>query len=143
MKQEELALPAYKGPRIRMAVVPLKSSGIEEHIAYTVTGVLRSTLFDTKRFDVLSPEDMEAVLNLKEINTACDDTACWADVGLKLGVKKMVTGSIGKLGTTFVITLSLIDVEKVKTEVMVTKRCANEDALFSTVRDAGRKLCLP
>ena len=141
--QREVQLPAYDGPRVRVAVATLKSSGVSEHIAYTVTGILRSTLFDTKRFDVLSPEDMEAVLDLKEINTACDDTACWADVGLKLGVRKMVTGSIGKLGATFVITLSLIDVEGVKTEKIVTQECRGEEALTRAIRNAGRILCLP
>ena len=48
--------------------------------------------------------------------TGCTTTECAVEMGRMLNVQKMISGTIGKLGATYTIDLSLIDVETAQIE---------------------------
>ena len=91
----------------------------------------------------MNRQDMQALFEEKAFQQSgvCDDTECIVEMGLVLGVEKVVSGSIGKLGETFSITLKLVDVETAKNEVIVnkTEKC-DEDYLFVLIKELAYEL---
>ena len=43
--------------------------------------------------------------------TGCVEQACAVEIGRLLGARKMVIGSVGKVGDTFTVSLRMVDVE--------------------------------
>lgn len=130
-------------PRKRVAVLDLKTrDGVSESIAALLSDNLRSTLFEFDAFDLLNREDMDSIF--KEIkfpaSGACD-TSCVVEAGTALGVEKMVSGSIGKVGNLFALSLRMMDIEKAHNEVVLSEQYSGTDTgLPGFVDAAGEKL---
>ncbi len=107
---------AQNGEKMNVAVLDFTNEGgLSVSESVTLTNRLRSTLVKTNTFNVLERGRMEEVLN--EIGfqmTGCTSTDCAVEVGKILNVQQMITGSIGKLGKTYTIDISIIDVETAK-----------------------------
>ena len=118
--QSVLAKPQLTG----IAVINLKAEkGVEPSLAGLMSDILRTELYNSKRFTVMNREDMDVIL--KEISFqqsgACDETACIVQMGQALGVSKMVAGTIGIIGNNYVINAKLINVETFTNEILVTE----------------------
>ncbi len=129
--------------KLKIAVIDLRAMGVSETTGSILSGTLRSKLFNLKDFEVMNRQDMQALLEEKAFQQSgiCDDTECIVEMGLVLGVEKVVSGSIGKLGETFSVTLKLVDVETAKNEVIVnrTEKC-DEDYLFVLIKELADEL---
>ncbi len=129
--------------KLKIAVIDLRAMGVSETTGSILTETLRSKLFNLKDFEVMNRQDMQALLEEKAFQQSgiCDDTECIVEMGLVLGVEKVVSGSIGKLGETFSVTLKLVDVETAKNEVIVnrTEKC-DEDYLFVLIKELADEL---
>jgi len=97
---------------IRIAVLDFGTSGgLSNMEAVTLTNRLRSMLVKTKAFVVLERGIMDEILNEQGFQqTGCTSTECAVEVGKLLNVQKMVSGTIGKLGSTWTMDISLIDI---------------------------------
>jgi hypothetical protein len=72
---------------------------------------LRGQLVNTGAFVVLERTKMEYILQEQGFQqTGCTITECAVQAGRMLNANKMVAGSIGKIGKTYTIDLSLLDV---------------------------------
>jgi TolB-like protein len=134
------AAPQDKEP---IAVMDLKAEEVSQTVANILSNKLRTELFNSGKYNVLNREDMKAILGEQEFQMSglCDDTKCMAKIGGALGVTYMVTGSIGKLGSTYNISLKMVDIEKIVNVNMVDEPYSGpEDGLFIAVQNAGRKL---
>jgi curli biogenesis system outer membrane secretion channel CsgG len=104
--------------KMKIAILDFNSTGgisLEESI--TLTNRLRSMLVKTNALIVLERGKMEEILSEQGFQqTGCTSTECAIEVGKLLNVQKMVSGSIGKLGKTYTIDLSLIDVKTAQIE---------------------------
>jgi TolB-like protein len=132
--------PPAKEP---IAVMDLKAEGVPQSTANVLSNKLRTELFNSGKYNVLNREDMKAILGEQEFQQSgiCDDMKCMAKIGGALGVVYMVTGSIGKLGETYNITLKMIDIEKiVNVNIIDEPYSGREDGLFIAIQNAGRKL---
>src|SRR6185503_19568791 len=113
-----------KVPVNNIAVMSLKAeSGVEVSAGNLMTDMFRTALYETGRFGVMNREDMDSIL--KEIkfqqSGACDATACIVEMGQALGVDRMVAGSIGILGDSYVINGKLINVASARNEILATE----------------------
>jgi len=128
---------ALAAKKIRVAVTQLKNKkGVEKDYAELMTDVIRTELFESGKFEVMNREDMVAVLGeLKfQESGACDSTECAVQMGSALGVEKMVAGSVGKMGKTFVINVKLIDIQAMKNEQLLSEyHKGSEDDLPDTI----------
>jgi len=97
---------------IRIAVMDFSTSGgLSEMEAVTLTNRLRSMLVKTNAFIVLERGKMDEILTEQGFQqTGCTTTECAVEVGKLLNVQKMVSGNIGKLGRTWTMDISLIDI---------------------------------
>jgi formylglycine-generating enzyme required for sulfatase activity len=126
-----------------IAVLDLKAEGVSQTIANILSNKLRTEMFGAGTYNVLNREDMKAILGEQEFQQSgmCDDTKCLARIGGALGVIYMVSGSIGKIGDTYIISLKMIDIEKiVNVKIVDEQYSGKEDGLIMAVQNAARKL---
>lgn len=100
---------------LQLAVVPLEALGVPSSMAETMTRVLTAEYARVEGVRVLSRADIEALLQQIEITDelgCLDDTQCLARVGAAFGLAHLVTGSVGRVDRTWVLSLSLIDSRK-------------------------------
>jgi len=95
-----------------LAVLPLEGKGISVQDSDILTQRLRSSLFNTDSFQLVERSIMEEILQEQGLQqSGCTDEECAVEVGRLLGVEIMVTGTIGKIGSSYAIDIRLIEVE--------------------------------
>lgn len=129
--------------KIEAAVLNLKAVGVNETTAEILSENLRSILYASGRFEVMNREDMQSIMMEQHFQNSgnCDSRECIVQLGLVLGVDKIVNGSIGKLGSTYSITLKIIDIETAKNDKIITRneKCS-EDELFDLIKKSAEEL---
>jgi len=87
-------------------------SGVAQGEAAIISDRLRVELFKTGRVNVMEREQMRDVLKEQgfQQSGACTDKVCLVEVGQLLGVQYLVTGSLGKLGSLFLVNIRMIDI---------------------------------
>lgn len=106
----------------QIAVLNLEGRGISENDAATLSERLRGQLVKTNAFIVIDRENMDKTLGEQGFQmTGCTRVACAVRAGQILNAKKIVLGSIGKLGATYAVDISVIDVESGQIEKSFNK----------------------
>ncbi|MBD3321623.1 MAG: hypothetical protein GF350_11065 [Chitinivibrionales bacterium] len=111
------AIPVFsqqQPQKINVAVINLKNaSGVNEGEAAVISDRLRAELFNTGKVNVMERDQMQEILKEQgfQASGACTDEACMVEMGQLLGVKGLVSGSIGKLGSMFLVNIRMIDVQ--------------------------------
>lgn len=133
--------------KFHIAVLNLEGRGISENEVATLSDQLRGHLVSLNTFVVLDRSAMEEILQEQGLQqSGCTVTECAVRVGRVLNVQKIVAGSIGKIGKTYAINISMIDVESSRIERSFNRNYQGEiDGLLEILKDiaqeiAGRKL---
>lgn len=125
------------------AVLTLKAKGISNDEADVLTDRLRSDFVNLKKYSVVERENMEEIMREQGLQlSGCISDECAVEAGKILGVKKMLSGSVGKFGEVYFIELRIIDVESAKIESSSTYEYRGEKEILLTdgVNNALRKL---
>jgi hypothetical protein len=99
------------------AVIGLKNAeGVTAGEADIIADRLRIELFNTGVVSMMERDQMQSILSEQgfQQSGACTDEACMVEMGQLLGVEKLVSGSIGKLGSMFLLNFRTIDVQTAK-----------------------------
>jgi|GEM_PF-1451644 len=139
-KQQTFQLP--KGP-MSFAVMDFTTAGIDAEISQSLATVLSSEIRKIEGASVISKEDIRAMIDLEAQKSAlgCADESCLAELGDALGVERLVVGSVGKVGSTYVVGLRLINTTDSSVENRVTESFdGQESQLIPAVVYASRKL---
>ncbi|MBD3391556.1 MAG: hypothetical protein GF418_05890 [Chitinivibrionales bacterium] len=105
------------GQKLNFAVVALKNGeGVSAGEAEIIADRLRSELFETGKVNMMERDQMNEILKEQgfQASGACTDEACMVEIGQLLGVQRLVSGSIGKLGSMFLVNFRTIDVTTAK-----------------------------
>lgn len=101
----------------RIAVLEFEGRGISETEAGPLTDRFRGELVRTNAFVVLSRDNMEEILREQAFQlSGCTSTECAVEVGKILNSQKIVVGRIGRVGKTYTVDISFIDVESSRIE---------------------------
>ena len=109
-------------PRIRMAVMKFQASGaVKPEEAELVGDIISSMLQRSPRIAIYDRKQIGAVMQEQGFMAA--QTSLGSDsVGSKIsGVEKMIFGSLGKLGSQYVFTLRMVNVETSATELSLSR----------------------
>lgn len=99
-------------PMESIAVLDMEGRGISAMEASTLTDRMRTELVNTGAVTVVERGQMQSVLSEQDFQlTGCTSDECAVQIGQMLGVTKMYTGSIGKIGSTYTVDVRVIDVE--------------------------------
>lgn len=131
-------------PRPALAVWQLSPQvGVDPKLMAPLTEALRVALGQAERCAIQARGEMEKVMREQRIalSTDCDTTACAIEYGQMLSVRKIVVGSVAKIGGTYQVVARLIDVAGgVEERSVSSRRSGSEDVLFVLVDEAAEKL---
>ena len=98
--------------RQKLAVADLNAQGVSSLEASQISDFLREAVSKTNLFILLARSNMDDILNEQKVQlTGCIESECAVRVGKILAVKKLIVGSVGKIGAEYYIQIKLIDVE--------------------------------
>jgi TolB-like protein len=95
-----------------LAILDFSGKGVKDHEASLITDRFRSHLVETGKFKVMERGQMRDILAEHgfQQSGACSDASCMIEVGQLLSVRRMVAGTVGKIGGLFTIDVKVIDV---------------------------------
>ncbi len=131
-----LAQPAKPPHKTTAAIVDLEAKGVSDIETSALSDRLRVEMFSTGAFDMMERSQMQEILKEQAFQQtgACNTDACAVEVGQLIGVEKMISGSLGKVGKTYSVVLRLIDVKTGRVEQNVAHDHTGEiDKLLTTV----------
>jgi TolB-like protein len=107
-----------------IAVLQLEAQGVETKVTTIVTDTMLSQLNRLPNTRVIGQREIETMLKYEKLKmqVGCTDLSCMVEIGGALGVDKLVTGSLGKLGESFVMNVKLIDIRNAGIEQTFTRR---------------------
>ncbi len=100
--------------KVNYAVIGLKNAeGVSAGEADIIADRLRIELFNTGAANMMERDQMQEILSEQgfQQSGACTDEACMIELGQLLGVERLISGSIGKLGSMFLLNFRAIDVQ--------------------------------
>jgi hypothetical protein len=137
-------LPVYaQADKGAVAVLDIQGTGIEDELLPTLTEILTVEIHALGKHKVIAGRDIQAMLGFEKQKDVlgCTDAACLAEIGGALGVERIVAGHIGKVGSTYVVNIKLINIRMADTEGRVYETVRGEvDALIDTIRKSVTKL---
>ncbi|HPG39456.1 MAG TPA: PEGA domain-containing protein [bacterium] len=135
---------AQIGGRTQVAVMNLEASGIEQSAIIALSDRLRMELLNTGRFDVMERNRMDTILKEQGLQQsgACNTTECVVEMGQILGVDRMISGSVGKVGRIYSLFVQMVDIETGR--IMMSKvedcDCPIEDVYSKSVQNIALKM---
>ncbi len=131
-------------PKMSIAVNTFQAKGVNEHEAELIASRLRSRLVRTDEFQLLERTEMETILKEQgfQQSGSCSEQSCVVEIGQVLGVKKMISGSVGKIGRMYTVAIRTIDVATGKIEFSAEEncRCPIEEVYTKSTQDLAQKL---
>lgn len=127
---------AQSARKTTVAILDLEPKGVPETEVSALSDRLRTELFRTGTFDAMERGKMQDILKEQgfQQSGACNTDACAVEVGQLIGVEKMISGSLGRVGKTYTVNIRMIDVRTGRIERSVTEDYTGEiDKLLTTV----------
>lgn len=99
-------------PQTNIAVIDLLGKGVSTDEASTLTDILRSEIKKNDVFTILERSQVDAVLKEQGFQqSGCTEQSCIVEMGQLIGVERIITGSIGRLGESFIISVRMLDIK--------------------------------
>jgi formylglycine-generating enzyme len=127
--------------RPKFAVWDLAPLNINRDYAQALTSILVSEISKLQKYEVYSQENVRTLAGwtAERMQFGCTDTKCLTALG-QMDIAKLISGSVGKIGNTYSISLNLFDTQNAKSEKSVSEFCKTEDDLIPLVQGSVRKL---
>jgi formylglycine-generating enzyme required for sulfatase activity len=131
--------PAKELPKI--AVWDLEAREVKGTYAKELTSFLVSEINKLGKYETYSQEQVRTLAGWtgERMKLGCTNTKCLTALG-QMDVSKLVSGSVGKIGNRFTVSLSLFDTQNARAENSISDTCRTEDDLIELVQVAVRKL---
>lgn len=96
----------------QLAVMPLEARQVTSDEATILSEALATELQNSGEVRVMERSQMDKILSEQgfQQSGACSGTECAVQVGQLLGIDRMVVGSLGRLGKSYVLVVRLVDV---------------------------------
>ena len=134
------SISAYAG-ELRIAVVDLVAKEVTGATAEMVSDLLRTELLNTGKFMVVERSRMDLILKEQGFQqSGCAETECAAQIGKLLSIRKILVGTVGRLGESLIINARIIDVETGTMEYGDNAVADVEDGLAAAVSELSGKL---
>ncbi len=126
-----------------LAVLDLETVGkVEKDVVRPLTDSVRREIVKAGKYEVMDRGNMDKVLKEQAFQmTGCTSKECAVEAGQLLGVGKIIVGSVSMVGKTYLLSLSLVNVESGKVELVEDQECKCEvDDLIKLSKQVAGKL---
>ena len=109
--------------------------------AQELTSILVSEISKMGKFEVYSQENVRTLAGwtAERMKLGCTSTECLMALG-QMDVAKLISGSVGRIGNRYSVSLSLFDTQNAKAEKALSEFCRSEDELIELVQKTARQL---
>ena len=109
--------PAAPAELPRLLVLETKITGVPADSGVdktALTNLCGSIISGVRRYKMLDAEGLASLLDQEQQKqlTGCDDASCMAEIGAALGARYLVYSNVGRVGDSFVTTVSQIDTKE-------------------------------
>lgn len=113
---------ADKKALMNIGILPFEArAGVQPGEAESVTEVLTAAIQQTGRFVVVERKTMNALVQEREFQASQDEDAKLAQAGKTLAIRKMLSGSLGRLGSKYVFHLKMVDVQSSSVDLAISQ----------------------
>ena len=125
----------------KIAVWDLEARNTPASHAKELTSILVSEIAQTKQFEAFSQENVRTLAGFtaERMMLGCTDSKCLTALG-QMDIAKLISGSVGKIGNVYSISLNLFDTQNAKAENAISEFCRTEEELILMVQRTVRKL---
>ena len=99
-------------------ISPAEAKSLSNNMRAQIMRVINSREFNKKtqvRYTVVERAQMDKIFDEFNIqNTECTDVSCAVEFGKILNVERIIIGSVGLVGSTYTIYVSIVDIETAK-----------------------------
>jgi len=108
-----LSVPALAADRMVMAVMDFEARDIPKADALKISELIRNEMINSNEYVMIERAQLGKILKEQGFQmTGCVDVSCAVQVGKLLSARKILVGSVMRLGEKIVITGRIVDVEK-------------------------------
>jgi hypothetical protein len=123
-----------KDDKVKLLVLDFTSQDdrIRASALSTMSGLAAAHLSGVSRLEVISSAEVKSIVELEGEKQALgceEDTSCLAEVASAMGARLIVMGQMNKLGSLFVLNVSLFDSDEAKTVSRRSVKANNLDQL--------------
>jgi tetratricopeptide (TPR) repeat protein len=127
--------------KTRLAAMDLAPKGIDLSTAEGISDLLRTELHRTGRFVVIERSEMKMVLEEQAVQmSGCVEAACAVQIGKLIAARKIVVGSVMRLGDTIILNARVVDVEKGTVDKADKATAKGLEEVPGAVADLARRL---
>ncbi len=127
--------------KTRIAVLDFKANDVSIYAAKAVSDIIGTEMTARNEFTMIERAQINAILTEQGFQQAgCTEQECAVQVGKLLSAKKILVGSLSRLGTVYAINAKIVDVESARAEYAESERCTREDDLEPAARILAVKL---
>lgn len=125
----------------KIAVWDLEARETKPAYARELTSILVSEVSKLGKYEVYSQENIRTLAGwtAERIKLGSTSTQSLALLG-QMDIAKLISGSVGKIGNRYSVSLNLFDTENAKAEKSISEFCRTEDELIELVQTTVRKL---
>jgi sulfatase modifying factor 1 len=125
----------------KIAVWDLEPRNTPEMHARELTSFVVSEISKFKKFEVYSQENVRTLAgwSAERMKLGCTDTKCLTALG-QIDIAKLISGSVGKIGKRYTVSLNIFDTQKARAENAISKTCESEDELIELIQSSVREL---
>lgn len=133
---------AVDDERISVAVMDLAGSeGVDTTLLTSLSGVVSQELDQLGAFRAISTNEIKQMLEFEGMKQTlgCDEMSCLAELGGALGVDYIISGSVARVGESYLLQLQLTDIRRAKSVERVSREYDGDLAgLVDETRAAAR-----
>ncbi|MDI6641642.1 MAG: CsgG/HfaB family protein, partial [Elusimicrobiota bacterium] len=125
-----------------IAIMDLSATeGISASDVATISELLRTAIINTNVFTVIERGRIDLVMaELGYQQTGCTEQECAIQIGKILNARKVLIGSVGKLGTVYLVNIRVVDVETSKVEYADKGRADALEKIETVVEELAIRL---
>jgi hypothetical protein len=129
---------------VKVAVLELQATGVDPAVAKNLSEYYAAAIDNLGCCKIITTGEISTMLGFerqKQLLGCTDDSACLAEIGGALGVDKLASGSIGKLGSVYLINLKLVDMSKASVDGRFTEQAGGKvEKLLEVVQKGVYKI---
>jgi hypothetical protein len=137
------APPASTG---KVVVPGFRADGVDASFARTLTRIFAEQLMRKASWNVITQDEAAALLDYmhQQQLAGCEgETACVLDLGRALNADRIVAGSVGKVGDTFILSATLLKLPEGSVEKRISEEAQGDQGLLERVRAAAGEIARP